>query len=126
MLLAGGVVAPLLFIVVFLIEGTTRPGYSVWRNAVSDLGLSNQGWEQIANFLVCGLLVLGFAVGLRRVPQSGRAAVWGPLLNRPVRAEAGRRRRLRDQPEPGLPARCSPQGRPTDLARVSARDGRGA
>ncbi len=26
-LLAGGVVGPLLFIVVFLIEGATRPGY---------------------------------------------------------------------------------------------------
>lgn len=80
LLLAGGVVGPLLFIVVFLIEGATRPGYSAWRNYVSSLGLSNQGWEQIANFIVCGLLILGFAVGLRRVLRPGRASVWGPLL----------------------------------------------
>lgn len=79
-LLASGVVGPLLFIVVFLIEGATRPGYSVWRNYVSDLELSNQGWEQIANFLVCGLLCIGFAVGLRRIWRTGRASVWGPLL----------------------------------------------
>src|SRR5215469_13856981 len=78
--IAGGVVGPLLFIVVFLIEGATRPGYSVWRNYVSDLALSNQGWEQIANFLVCGVLCIAFAVGLRRVFRTGRAAVWGPLL----------------------------------------------
>lgn len=42
-LLAGGVVGPPLFIAVFLIEGATRPGYSVWRNQVSELELSNQG-----------------------------------------------------------------------------------
>jgi len=35
---------------------------------------------QIANFLVCGLLTLGFAVGLRQVPQTGRGSIWGPLL----------------------------------------------
>lgn len=79
-LLAGGVIGPLLFIVVFLIEGATRPGYSVWRNYVSDLELSNQGWEQIANFLVCGLLCIGLAVGLRRTWPTGRASFWGPLL----------------------------------------------
>lgn len=79
-LISGGVVGPLFFIVVFLIEGATRPGYSVWRNFVSDLALSNQGWEQIANFLVCGFLCIGFAVGLRRIWRTRRASVWGPLL----------------------------------------------
>src|SRR5262245_10444173 len=77
-LLAGSVIGPLLFIVVFLMEEATRPGYSVWRNQVSDLALSNQGWEQIANFIVCGLLCIGLAVGLRRTWRTGRASVWGP------------------------------------------------
>jgi Protein of unknown function (DUF998) len=76
-LLAGGVVGPLSFIVVFLIEGAIRPGYSVWRNNVSELALSDQGWEQIANLLVCGTLCIGFAVGLRRTWRRGRASVWG-------------------------------------------------
>jgi len=80
LLIAGGVVGPLLFIVVFLIEGATRPGYSAWHNYVSSLSTSNQGWEQIVNFLMCGLLVLGFAVGLRQVLRTGRSAVWGPIL----------------------------------------------
>ena len=31
-LLGCGVIGPLLFIVVLLIEGATRPGYSAWRN----------------------------------------------------------------------------------------------
>jgi hypothetical protein len=32
-LLACGVIGPLLFIIMFLIEGATRPGYSAWRHA---------------------------------------------------------------------------------------------
>ena len=41
----------------------------------SYLELTNQGWEQIANFLVCGALVVGFAVGLRRLWRTGRASL---------------------------------------------------
>jgi hypothetical protein len=80
LLIAGGVIGPLLFIVVFLIEGATRPGYNAWINYVSSLSLSDQGWEQIAKFLVCGLLMLGFAIGLRQTWQTGRGSVWGPTL----------------------------------------------
>jgi hypothetical protein len=36
-LLACGVIGPLLFISVFLLEGATRPGYSAWRHVVSAL-----------------------------------------------------------------------------------------
>jgi hypothetical protein len=79
-LLAAGVVGPALFVVVLLIEGATRPGYSAWRTDGSYLALSNQGWEQIANFLVCGALCIAFAIGLRRIWRTGRASVWGPRL----------------------------------------------
>ena len=80
MLLTAGVVGPIWFIVIFLIEGATRPGYSVWRNYVSDLALSNQGWEQIANFVLCGALFIAFALGLKRVWQSGRGSTAAPAL----------------------------------------------
>lgn len=80
LLLACGVIGPALFVVVLLIEGATRPGYSAWRHFGSQLSLSDQGWEQIANFLVCGLLVLAFVVGLRRVWHGSRGATWGPIL----------------------------------------------
>lgn len=79
-LIAGGAIGSLLFIIVFLIEGATRPGYSAWHNFVSSLSLSDQGWMQIANFLMCGLLTLGFAIGLRQVFRTGRSSVWGPIL----------------------------------------------
>ncbi len=80
LLIACGAIGPILFILVFLVEGATRPGYSAWHNFVSDLSLSNQGWMQIANFLICGVLMLCFALGLRQVLRSGKGAVWGPLL----------------------------------------------
>jgi hypothetical protein len=79
-LLFCGVVGPPLFVLVLLIEGATRPGYSAWRTDGSYLALSNQGWEQIANFLVCGVLCIAFAVGLQRSWRTGRASVWGPRL----------------------------------------------
>lgn len=79
-LLFCGVVGPPLFVLVLLIEGATRPGYSAWRTDGSYLALSNQGWEQIANFLLCGVLCIAFAVGLQRIWRTGRASVWGPRL----------------------------------------------
>lgn len=80
LLITGGAIGPLLFILVFLIEGATRPDYSAWHQVVSDLSLGPDGWMQIANFLQCGLLLLGFALGLRQVLRSGKGALWGPLL----------------------------------------------
>ena len=79
-LIIGGAIGPLLFIIVLLIEGATRPGYRAWHNYGSSLSLGDLGWMQIANFLVCGLLTLGFAIGLRQVLQTGRGSVWGPIM----------------------------------------------
>lgn len=79
-LLYAGVVGPLLFIVVFLIEGATRPGYSAWRHYVSQLATGDGGWVQTVNFLVCGALVLVFAAALRRAIQGTRGSIGGPAL----------------------------------------------
>jgi hypothetical membrane protein len=76
----AGVVGPLLFIVVFLIEGSTRRGYSQWRNFVSQLATGPGGWVQVLNFYVCGLLVLAFAFALRGVLKGTRGAIGAPLL----------------------------------------------
>lgn len=77
---AGLLVGPL-FTVAYLIEGAFRGhGYSPLRHPVSSLSLGPQGWEQTANFVVCGLLVLLSAIGLRRVLRPGPGAVAVPLL----------------------------------------------
>ena len=80
LLLACGAIGPLLFIVMFLIEGATRPNYSAWHQFVSSLSQGEQGWMQICNFLVCGVLVVCFAIGLRRVLHPGKGSTWGPIL----------------------------------------------
>jgi len=79
-LLWCGVVGPLLFITVFLVEGATRPDYDPFRSMVSELSLSEYGWQQIGNFMVSGALIVAFAVGLRRVRIMGPSATWGPRI----------------------------------------------
>ena len=71
LLLLGGAVGPPLFVIVFLLEGATRPGYSQVRNYVSDLSMSGFGWMQVLNFVVCGLLCLAFTFGFRLTLGSG-------------------------------------------------------
>lgn len=79
-LLLAGAVGPLVFIVVFLVEGATRPGYSAWRHYVSQLATGDFGWMQVINFLTCGTLVLAFAIGLRQAIKGTRGSTVGPLL----------------------------------------------
>ncbi|MEV5892415.1 DUF998 domain-containing protein [Nonomuraea fuscirosea] len=51
------------------------------RHPVSSLALGPSGWTQIANFITTGLLMLLFAIGLRRhLHAAGRPSTWGPLL----------------------------------------------
>ena len=79
-LLACGVVAGPLFVVVALVQVLTREGFDLGRHPLSLLSLGDLGWIQIANFVVAGLLSVAFAVGLRRVLHPGRGSTWGPLL----------------------------------------------
>ncbi len=80
LLLTCGAVGAILFYIVFTVAGAFRPGYSAMRDFVSDLSLGDQGWEQIANFIVFGVLMLAFTLGVRSALRTGRAAVAGPLL----------------------------------------------
>ena len=79
-LLYAGIVGPLLFVVVFLVEGATRPGYSQWRQFVSQLATGDGAWTQIVNFVACGVLVIAFAVGLRLALAGTRGSIGGPVL----------------------------------------------
>ena len=65
-LLACGIVGPILFVLTFVVDGATRPGYDSSRNLVSQLATGAGGWVQISNFIVCGVLLTAMAVGLSR------------------------------------------------------------
>jgi len=44
------------------------------------LSLGDQGWINIVNLTISGLLILGFARGLQRAFPPGPASRWGPRL----------------------------------------------
>jgi hypothetical protein len=79
-LLACGIVAGPLFLVVALVQALTRDGFDLSRHPISLLSLGELGWIQIANFIVTGGLYVACAVGMRRVLRQGRGATWGPRL----------------------------------------------
>lgn len=80
LLLACGAIGPLLFIAVFLIAGAARANYDPLRHPISSLSLGELGWMQSVNFVVTGLLVQAFAVGMRLALRGSRIGFWGPLL----------------------------------------------
>ena len=80
LLLACGVIAPLLNSVVILILGAIRPGYNAWIVPDSNLELGEGGWIQITNYIVTGALLLAFAIGMRLLLRTGRGSTWGPIL----------------------------------------------
>jgi hypothetical protein len=80
LLLSCGVIGPLLFIIVFLIEGATRADYNPFRYPISSLSIGALGWIQVTNFLLLGALLVAFAMGVRRSLAGSRGGLWGPLL----------------------------------------------
>jgi len=79
-LLACGVVAGPLFVLVVLIQAVTRAGFDLGYHPLSLLSLGDLGWVQVANFVVTGALFVACATGIRRVVRTGRGATWGPRL----------------------------------------------
>lgn len=79
LLICGAIAGPL-FVITFLIEGATRADYNALRHPVSSLALGDFGWMQVANFIVAGLLMVVFSLGLWLALRPRRASIWGPLL----------------------------------------------
>jgi hypothetical protein len=71
---------PLIFVVIFTLEGWLRPGYSSRGMFVSELALGPRGWIQIVNFIIFGILFLVFARGVAAEFPDGKASRLGPIL----------------------------------------------
>ena len=80
LLALGGVVAPILFLVLLIVASSLYPGYRHMTQAVSELGGAEARYPLVQNFnfLVVGALVVAFAVGLHGGVGGGSAA--GPIL----------------------------------------------
>jgi hypothetical membrane protein len=80
-LAVAGIVGPVLFTVGFLVLGLVRRGeYDPVAQQISDLTAGRYGWAQQLNFVVFGLLMIAFAVGLQQGVRATRARVVGRLV----------------------------------------------
>ena len=76
----AGMIAPVLFVTVFLMEGWFRPNYSPLSMYVSALSLGSRGWIQISNFVVFGVLFFLFTRGIAVEFTDGKASRGGTIL----------------------------------------------
>ncbi|RUL90167.1 DUF998 domain-containing protein [Verrucosispora sp. FIM060022] len=78
MVLWAGAAAAVLFVLVFLVDGGSRPHYASARHPVSALALGSRGWIQTANFVVCGSAITAGAVA---VIVEGPSVLLGVVLS---------------------------------------------
>lgn len=102
-LYVGGMIAGPVFLGVWLAQALSREGFDPTRHPLSLLSLGELGWIQVANFVVCGLLYVGFGVAARLT----LVGVYGVGL-----VVAGV---FTTDPGAGFPP-GAPAGRPTDIS----------
>ena len=73
---------PILFATVIAVFGFVRDDYSHVKHHISQLGATGapQAWVQNVNFVVTGLLIIAFAIGLYRAVGTGKAGKIGSAL----------------------------------------------
>jgi hypothetical protein len=114
-LLAYGVLAGPVYVVVSLAQALTRDGFELTRHQWSLLCNGPYGWVQITNFIVTGLMMGALAAGLRRASRpGGRRAGWAARLVGAFGASLVAAGVFRADPALGFPP-----GTPDDVARVS-------
>jgi hypothetical membrane protein len=93
-LAAAGIAGPIIFAVVALVQSVLRQDHSLVEHPISALAAGTSGWVQNVNFLLFGLLMIAYAVGLHLgVPSSrsgwvglaflvlsGMGLMWGGLF----------------------------------------------
>jgi hypothetical protein len=78
--LTYGAAGTLLFPIIYVILGATQSGYDPWRQSISALSLSPEGWIQQLNFVLCGMSVLWVAFVWRQILAGGVCATWYPII----------------------------------------------
>jgi len=76
----AGIIAPILFVTVFMVEGWLRSNYNPLSMYVSALSLGSRGWIQISNFLIFGTLLFLFTRSIAAEFPDGKASRGGLTL----------------------------------------------
>ncbi len=79
-LAATGILGPVVFAVVAVVQGLLRPGYSFVADPVVAPVAGPSGWVQDLNFVVLGAAVIAFAIALHLGVRPTRWAVLGSAL----------------------------------------------
>jgi len=79
-LVTGGAIAGPVFVLTAGVQSVSRDGFDLTRQPISLLSLGDAGWVQITNFILAGVLMLGFAVGAARALRGGPSRRWAPWL----------------------------------------------
>lgn len=75
-LLGYGVLVGPFYLMVGVLQGLFKPGFSFARHPLSVLANGDYGWVQTANFAISGLMVIAAAIGVSRVVgRAGRGTV---------------------------------------------------
>jgi hypothetical membrane protein len=76
-LATASIAGPIIFAVVALMQSQLRPDHSLVEHPISALAAGPSGWIQNVNFLVFGLLMIAYAIGLHLGVRSSRWGVVG-------------------------------------------------
>jgi len=76
-LLAAGIAAGPVYVLVGLVEAFTRSGFDLTRHSLSLLTNGDLGWIHMAMLVTIGLLTIASAVGLRQSLTAALAAAGG-------------------------------------------------
>ena len=75
-----GMTAPVLMLVLWTVASLIRPGYDQLGQYGSELGTGPNAIVMNTNFVITGLLIVGFAIGLFANVHGGRGAQIGSIL----------------------------------------------
>jgi len=76
----AGMLGPALFTLSFMINGALSPGFNPVRMYVSELSIGPRGWIQIVSFMILGICLMLFALGLRDAIPTGKASRAAPII----------------------------------------------
>ena len=79
-LAAAGIIGPVMFAAVALVQSLLHPDYSHVALPISALAAWPGGWVQNVNFLAFGLLMIAYAIGLHLGVRPNRGGVIGPAI----------------------------------------------
>ena len=79
-LLACGVVAGPVYVMVTMAEALTRDGFDLRQHRFSWLTAGDLGWIHQSNMVLVGVLTVLLGVGVGRMMRTGPGTVWGPRL----------------------------------------------